>query len=75
MIDFRDKYFLGTSSKLKSHSINFTNLVTVFQKILTAMEMSSSHLLFKIIIEWCIKDPNDVCIKRVENSLNYFFKR
>lgn len=75
MTDFKDKYFSGTSSTFKSHSIDLTNLVTAFQKILTAMELSSSYLLFEIIVEWCIQDPNYICIKRVEDSLQYYFKR
>jgi len=39
------------------------------------MELSLSYLLFEIIIEWCIKDPNHVFIERVENCLLYFFQR
>lgn len=75
MIDFRDKFFSGSSLKLKQHSIDFTNLVIVFQKILTAMELSSSYLLFEVIFEWCIKDLNYACIEHVENSLKQFFNR
>jgi len=75
LIDFRDKHFSETSSKLKPHSIDLTNIVTTFQKILTAMELSSSYLLFEMIVEWCIKDPNHIIIERVENCLNHFFKR
>lgn len=75
MIDFKDNYFSGTSSTFKSHSIDLTNLVIAFQKILTAMELSSSYLLFEIIVEWCIKDPNYKCIEQVEDSLQHYFKR
>ncbi|XP_060849991.1 DNA-dependent protein kinase catalytic subunit-like isoform X3 [Rhopalosiphum padi] len=75
LIDLRDKHFPGTSSKLKPHSIDLTNIVTTFQKILTAMELSSSYLLFEIIVEWCVKDPNHVIIERVNNCLRYFFQR
>ncbi|XP_029343352.1 DNA-dependent protein kinase catalytic subunit isoform X2 [Acyrthosiphon pisum] len=75
LIDFRDKHFSETSSKLKPHSIDLTNIVTTFQKILTGMELSSSYLLFEMIVEWCIKDPNHVFFERVENCLHYFFKR
>lgn len=75
LIAFRDKYFSGTSTDLRPHSIGFTNFVTVFQKILTAMEISSSNLLFEVVVEWCIKDPNHLCIKQVDNTLYYFFKR
>lgn len=39
------------------------------------MELSSSYLLFEMIVEWCIKDPNHIIIERVENCLNHFFKR
>lgn len=39
------------------------------------MEYSSSYLLFEVIVEWCIKDPNQVCIESVEKSLYHFFKR
>lgn len=75
MIDLRDKHFSGPSSKLKPHSIDLTNLVTTFQKILTAMELSSSYLLFEVVVEWCIKDPNHVIIELVKNCLHYFFQR
>lgn len=75
MNDFRDKYFSGGSSKLKPRSIDYTNLVTAFQKILISMELSSSYLLFKVIVEWCIKDPDHVCIESVEKSLSIFLKR
>lgn len=57
------------------HSNEFRNSITAFQKILTAMELSSSYLLFEIIVEWCINDPNNMYIERVENTLNNFFKR
>lgn len=75
LTDFRDKHFSGTSSKLKPRSIDATNLVTTIQKILTAMELSSSYLLFEIIVEWCIKDPNNIFIERVENCLLFFVQR
>lgn len=74
-MNFKDKYFSGSSLKFKPHSIELTNLVTAFQKILTAMELSSSYILFEVIVEWCIKELNHECIERVENSLQYFFKR
>lgn len=75
LIDLRDKYFSGTSTDLRPLSIDTTNFITVFQKILTAMEISSSNVLFEVVVEWCIKDPNHLCIKQVENTLYYFFKR
>ncbi|CAH1737387.1 unnamed protein product [Aphis gossypii] len=75
LIDLRDKHFSGPSSKLKPRSIDLTNLVTTFQKILTAMELSSSYLLFEVVVEWCIKDPNHAIIELVKNCLHYFFQR
>ncbi|KAE9538879.1 hypothetical protein AGLY_005461 [Aphis glycines] len=70
LIDLRDKHFSGPSSKLKPRSIDLTNLVTTFQKILTAMELSSSYLLFEVVVEWCIKDPNHLEAKHYLTLIN-----
>ncbi|XP_050441863.1 DNA-dependent protein kinase catalytic subunit-like isoform X2 [Adelges cooleyi] len=72
LMNFRDNVFPMTSTtKLQKED----NIKLVFNKILIAMELCSSCLLFEIIVEWCIKDPKHPCVNCVKKYLQLFFKR